>query len=147
VLFKNLAKTTLGIKNHYVIRVIQGRSDLHVYLDRIRGQRLICSRCNTRHQVQDRLKEQTWQHVPLWNIPVFLYYQPSRVQGRRCGTAVERIPRGNAKSRLTFPYDFGNGLVVQANAYGSGGQDVQGLWELGVFGVQTSRGLRFNMQG
>jgi transposase len=103
VLVENLVKTTLGIKDHRVIRVTQDDSDLHIHLDLIHGRRLVCSKCSTRRRVRDRLKERTWQHVPLWNIPVYLHYRPSRVQCPRCGTVVEKFPWGNGKSRLTFP--------------------------------------------
>ena len=103
MLVENLVKTTLGIKDHRVIRVTQVDSDLHVNLNVIHRRRLVCSKCGTRQHVRDRLKERTWQHVPLWNIPVYLHYRPCRVQCRRCGTVVEKFPWGNGKSRLTFP--------------------------------------------
>ena len=103
MLVENLVKSTLGIKDHRVLRVIQDQSGLQVQIDIIKQRHLVCSKCNTRQQIRDRLKERTWKHVPLWNIPVYLHYRPRRVQCPTCGTVVEKIPWGNGKSKLTFP--------------------------------------------
>ena len=103
MLVENLVKSTLGIKDHRVVRVIQDNSGLRVQIDVIKQRHLVCSKCNTRQRVRDRLKERVWKHVPLWNIPVYLHYRPCRVQCPSCGTVVEKIPWGHGKSRLTFP--------------------------------------------
>jgi transposase len=103
VLVENLVKSTLGIKDHRIVRVTQDHSRLQVQIDIKKQRRLVCSQCDTRQRIRDRLKERTWKHVPLWNIPVYLHYRPRRVQCPTCGTVVEKIPWGNGKSRLTFP--------------------------------------------
>ena len=54
-------------------------------------------------------------------------------------------PLGGWKEPIDFPLDTGDGHLVQTIADGSGGQDVQGLLEFGVFGGQTGGYLRFGM--
>ena len=99
----NLAESTLGIKDHRVVRVFQNGFGLQIDIDVVKKRHLVCSKCGTRRKVRDRLKERTWQHVPLWDIPVYLHYRPCRVQCPKCGIVVEKVPWGNGKSRLTFP--------------------------------------------
>jgi transposase len=42
--------------------------------------------------------------VPLWGIAVFLVYTMRRVECRRCGVRVERVPWASGKRQLTWSY-------------------------------------------
>jgi transposase len=103
VLIEKIVKSTLGIKSHRVVKVVGDTKVLRIYLDLIRGRRLVCSGCGTRQKVRDRLTERKWRHVPLWNIPVFIYYRPARVKCPQCGIKVEKIPWSHGKSSLSLP--------------------------------------------
>jgi transposase len=103
MLIKKIIRSTLGIKDHCVIRVTGDTTKLVIELDLIARRKLPCSRCGTRSPVRDRLSERTWRHVPLWNIPVFIRYRSARVKCPRCGIKVEKIPWSNGKSSLSKP--------------------------------------------
>ena len=103
MLIKKLIKSTLEIKDHRVISVTGDTKRLNIRIDIIRGRKLPCSCCNERQPIRDRLKERQWRHVPLWNIPVFIYYRPARVKCTSCGIKVESIPWSNGKSSISFP--------------------------------------------
>ena len=46
-----------------------------------------------------------FRHVALWNIPVWLRYQPRRVRCSRCGgVRTEQLPWATGKQRLTRAY-------------------------------------------
>ena len=48
-----------------------------------------------------------FRHVPLWNIPVWLRYQPRRVRCSRCGgVRTEQLPWATGKQRLTRAYSY-----------------------------------------
>ena len=58
-----------------------------------------CSCCNHPGRVHDRLAEREWQFVPIWGIPVFLHYAPSRVVCVVTGApTVEAMPWNDGKS-------------------------------------------------
>lgn len=103
MLIKKIIRSTLGIKDHCVIRVTGDTTQLIIELDLITRRKLPCSRCGTRSPVRDRLSARTWRHVPLWNIPVFIRYRPARVKCTGCGIKVEQIPWSNGKSSLSRP--------------------------------------------
>jgi transposase len=63
-----------------------------------------CSGCGKRRPGYDRLRERTWEFVPLWQIAVLFVYAPRRVNCRRCGIVVERIPWADGKCRQTKSY-------------------------------------------
>jgi transposase len=66
----------------------------------------ICSGCGEAGPGYDQLKERKFQYVPLWGIAVFFLYRLRRVDCKRCGVKVERIPWSKGKSRLTNSYKF-----------------------------------------
>ncbi|MGC8724926.1 MAG: ISL3 family transposase, partial [Acidobacteriota bacterium] len=101
MLVESLARKTLGVKDHRVMKAVEEGATLVIRLDRRRGRRLPCSVCGARSKVRDRLPERRWQHVPLWGIPVTLAYRPARVRCLRCGVHVEKIPWAEGKSPLT----------------------------------------------
>lgn len=106
MLIEKIIKSTLGIKDHRVVKVVWKEEGIEIFLDVIGKRYRECSKCGKRRKVRDRLKERRWRHVPLWNIPVFLCYRPCRVQCSECGVVVEKIPWGGGKSRLTTPFSL-----------------------------------------
>jgi len=106
MLLKKSVKRTLGIKDHYVKKVVETDGAIYIHLDIISGNRSICSCCGRRMKVRDRLIERKWRHVPLWNIPVFILYRPVRVSCSFCGIKVESIPWNNGKSNLSKSLSF-----------------------------------------
>jgi transposase len=56
------------------------------------GSRAICSGCGKKGPAYDRLAERRFAFVPLWGIAVALVYAMRRVNCRRCGVKVERVP-------------------------------------------------------
>lgn len=61
-----------------------------------------CGRCGHPGKYRDTRPERKFRHVPLWGIPVLLFYSPRRVLCRHCrGIYVESIPWAAGKRRLT----------------------------------------------
>ena len=60
-----------------------------------------CSRCGKRGPVHDRLKERSWDFVPLWQLSVVIVYAMRRVRCPTCGVVVERVPLSEGKHRQT----------------------------------------------
>ena len=71
--------------------------------ERAKG-RPLCSGCGQTAPGYDRLPERRYEFVPLWALAVFLVYAPRRVDCRRCGVKVERVPWAEGKSQLTTTY-------------------------------------------
>ena len=103
MLLRKITRSTLGVKDHCIKKIEGDTSKIAIHLEIIRGRCLPCSGCGRRCKVRDRLKERKWRHVPLWNIPVFIFYRPARVKCRACGIRVENIPWSHGKSCLTRP--------------------------------------------
>lgn len=103
MLIEKIIKSTLGIKDHRVVKVTGDTNALTIHLDLIRGRKRECSGCERRQRIRDRIKERMWRHVPLWNIPVYICYRPARVKCDCCGIKVEKIPWSNGKSCLSYP--------------------------------------------
>lgn len=170
MLMEKIVKNTLGIKDHRVVRIRWDKQGLILCLDRIKRRRLICSRCGERRKVRDRLKERSWRHVPLWNIPVFIRYRPCRVNCHRCGVVVEQIPWANGKSSLSRPLSiamatwarrlpmdmvgklFGvcwsavYSAVKQALAYGLSVREKAEVFVLGIDEISRKRGHTYHTQ-
>jgi transposase len=100
---ESLVRSTLGVKDHRVVKVEESPAGLKVLLAPIRGRRLVCSGCGERAKRYDTLTEREWRHVPLWGIAVTLVYSPRRVSCPRCGIKVEKVPWAEGKHRLTTP--------------------------------------------
>lgn len=69
-----------------------------------KGVRPVCSGCDHRGPTYDRLPERDFEYVPLWGIAVFFVYRMRRVDCRRCGVTVERVPWSDGKHQLTTRY-------------------------------------------
>jgi len=57
-----------------------------------KGNRGICSGCGKRGPGYDRQPERQWDFVPFWGLLVFLVYAPRRIDCRKCGPTIERVP-------------------------------------------------------
>ena len=79
------------------------RLTLRVFLDHRSNGRPVCSGCGRVRPGYDRLRERTWEFVPLWQIAVLFVYAPRRVDCPECGVVVERLPWGDGKFRQTRP--------------------------------------------
>ena len=106
MLIESIVRKTLGLKKHCVKSVKEKDGCLMVFLAPDKRYKLVCSQCGARGPGYDTLKERTWKHVPLWGIPVLLFYSPRRVNCASCGTKVEAIPWTNGKSPLSTPLSF-----------------------------------------
>jgi transposase len=51
-----------------------------------------CAGCGEAGPVYDRLAPRQFEFVPLWGLRVFFLYMMRRVDCRRCGVTVERVP-------------------------------------------------------
>lgn len=66
--------------------------------------RPVCSGCGETGPGYDTLPTRRFEFVPLWAIPVFYVYALRRVQCRRCGIKVEKVPWAEGKQTLTRSY-------------------------------------------
>lgn len=67
----------------------------------------ICSGCGKAGPGYDQEKEpRRFEYVPLWGIAVFFLYAMRRVDCRRCGVKVERVPWAEGKNHLTTTYQW-----------------------------------------
>ncbi len=68
-----------------------------------KNSRPVCSCCGTPGAVYDTAKDaRAFDFIPLWNIPVRLYYRMRRVECRPCGRVIaEAVPWAGGKHRLT----------------------------------------------
>lgn len=64
-----------------------------------------CSCCGRPGRVHAVLDERRWHYVPIWNIPVFLFYAPRRVVcPERGAPTVEAMPWNHGKSPYALAY-------------------------------------------
>jgi transposase len=63
-----------------------------------------CSSCGRRGPHYDTLDVREFEFVPLWGLLVFFLYRLRRVNCRRCGVRVERVPWADGKQQLTTTY-------------------------------------------
>ncbi len=82
----------------------RGRLSLLVHLRPRRGSRPVCSDCGRRGTMYDRLTARRFEFVPLWGMAVYFVYRMRRVDCRRCGVKVERVPWGDGQCHLTKTY-------------------------------------------
>jgi len=81
-----------------------GRLGLEVRVRPRRGSRPVCAGCGRRGPQYDRLPPRRFQFVPLWGLAVYFVYRMRRVDCRRCGVRVERVPWGDGRCHLTKTY-------------------------------------------
>jgi transposase len=68
------------------------------------GSRPVCSGCGEPGPGYDTLPVRRFEFVPLWGIAVSYVYALRRVQCRRCGVKVEKVPWAEGKRTLTRSY-------------------------------------------
>src|SRR5262245_33271447 len=76
----------------------RGRLALAISLRPRRGSRPRCGGCGRPGSQYDRLNPRRFEFVPLWGLAVFFVYRMRRVDCRRCGVKVERVPWGDGRS-------------------------------------------------
>lgn len=81
-----------------------GRLALVVGLRPRRGSLPVCVGCGCRGTTYDRLAPRRFEFVPLWGLAVYFVYRMRRVDCRRCGVKVERVPWGEGRCHLTKTY-------------------------------------------
>ena len=81
-----------------------GRLALSVSVRPRRNSRPVCCGCNRRGPQYDRLRARRFEFVPLWGMAVYFVYRMRRVDCRRCGVKVERVPWGEGRCPLTKTY-------------------------------------------
>jgi len=64
----------------------------------------VCSVCSKKRPGYDRLKERSFQFIPLWNIPVIFLYSMRRVNCPNCGIIVEQVPWTDGKHQSTLSH-------------------------------------------
>jgi transposase len=69
--------------------------------------RPVCSGCDRRGGTYDTAgRPRRFQFVPLWGIPVWFEYSMRRVNCKKCGVKVERVPWAEGKSRTTRSFSI-----------------------------------------
>lgn len=64
------------------------------------GCRGICSGCGKKGPGYDRQPQRRWDFIPFWGLRVFLVYAPRRIDCRKCGPTVERLPWATGKFQI-----------------------------------------------
>ena len=129
--------------------------------------RAICSGCGHRRPGYDKLPERRFEFIPLWGIKVFFLYAPRRVECRRCGVKVERMPWVSGKHQLTEAYawflagwarrlswsevadafrttwDHVFSSVEMAVSWGREHRDLSGIEAIGVDEIAWQRGHKY----
>jgi transposase len=83
----------------------KGRPALEVEIQARHNSRAICSGCGRGGAGYDRDQQpREFQFVPLWGMAVIFRYAMRRVDCRRCGVKVERVPWAEGKNQLTTTY-------------------------------------------
>jgi len=78
---------------------------LEVTMRARRGSRGVCSGCGRRGSTYDTLPARPFHFVPIWGVTVLLLYAMRRIDCRRCGAKVERVPWATGgKSPMTVAY-------------------------------------------
>ena len=87
--------------------LVEGKKSptLEVEIQPRRNSRAICSGCGRTGPGYDREQQaRHFQFVPLWGMAVVFLYAMRRVDCRRCGVKVERVPWAEGKNQLTTTY-------------------------------------------
>jgi transposase len=108
-----LLKKLIGIK-HVVVDdfAVEDRElviDVHP-----RWRRHRCSRCGRICRGYDTLNPRRWRHLDWGGVTIWLRYTPRRVDCRRCGVTVERVPwAASATTRFTWDFEESVGFFAQ----------------------------------
>ena len=79
----------------------RSRACIEVTLAARRGAKACCGRCGRAAPGYDHAAQAlSWQFISLWTLLIFFDYVPRRVNCRRCGVRVERMPWASGKLRM-----------------------------------------------
>lgn len=78
--------------------------NIEVYLAPDPRRKPRCPHCQRACPGYDRHKQRRWEHVPLWGIPVYLFYAPRRVECPVDGVVTEFMPWNVGKRPYTKDY-------------------------------------------
>ena len=102
MLIAQLIKKTLPLQGFCVAHVAPSGDGLVVVIVPDARYSPRCGRCGTPGAYRDRRRTRRFQHVPLWGIPVMVFYAPRRVWCGSCeGVHVEAMPWTAGKRRMT----------------------------------------------
>jgi transposase len=104
---KTILNFTLDFKSFVFKKIIflpETSSKLEVEIVPRKGSRGICSGCNRKARGYDKQPARSYEHIPIWGIPVFFIYAARRVDCPQCGVKVEKLPWGNGKRPMTNHY-------------------------------------------
>ena len=79
---------------------------IEVTLRSRRGSRGVCGSCGKRGPRYDTQSARRFDFVPLWGIAVVLVYAMRRIDCRRCGVKVERLPWASGKRSTTHALEL-----------------------------------------
>ena len=78
---------------------------IHVAVKPRKRSRAVCSGCGRPGPTYDTAREpRRFAFIPLWGFTVWLWYCMRRVNCKRCGVTVERVPWGNGKEQTCIVY-------------------------------------------
>jgi len=144
-----------------------GAPEIHVDVHERAGSRGVCVGCGKRRAGYDRQPVRRYEFVPLWGIRVFLLYAPRRVECKRCGIHVERLPWALGKRPLTKAYAWHLASwakrmswsevartfhtswhhvfesVEMAVAWGLANRDLEGVGAIGIDEIAWRKGHRY----
>lgn len=163
-------KTILNRVQHYPGFVYQQvrlqAESIEIQIEARAGRRGSCSRCRQSAPGYDRLRERSWEFVPLWNIPTHLVYAPRRVQCAAHGVVVEELPWSAGKRTLSYAMMIFLGVWARRLSWretarvfrvsweavyrsvewmvewGLAHRDLQGVRAIGVDEIHWGRGLK-----
>lgn len=103
-----LIKTLLN-DSYPVKRFVYGKTSLtgnviSIEIAARKGSRGLCSACGRECPGYDKLKGRRFRFIPLWGYDIEFIYRPRRVQCRKHGVIVERLPWADSKSPICEPF-------------------------------------------
>ena len=165
MLIESLVKETLELQGFRVVKVTGSASELVAMIAPDKRFSPRCSQCLESAPYRDTRPMRRFRHVPMWGIPVELWYIPRRVSCPRCnGVHVEAMPWVSGKQRMTralmvtlaiwtrvlpwkqvarlFRCAWGTvaTAVEEAVAYGLKHRDLEGLTHIGIDEISRKRG-------
>ena len=85
---------------------IDGRCSLVIDVIPRKNSKPICSGCDLPAPIYDHQGERFFRHLPLWSFIVYLCYVMRRVDCKRCGIKIEKVPWADGKSRTTKAFQL-----------------------------------------
>lgn len=105
MLIEQIIKQTVDLQGFRVHAVTKKGSGLVAEIRPDDRYCIRCGTCGTPSRYRDSRNVRFFRHVPLWNIPVWLHYQPRRVYCSSCqGIRVEKLPWVAGKHRFTTAF-------------------------------------------